>query len=59
MDNMMIALEAWTIPVSKANKARCGGCQTARAYAIYTDNPPLYTPMNFSLLIAPMCPTYF
>jgi hypothetical protein len=59
MDNMMKAFEAWNFHLRKANEPRYGGYQTARAYAIQADHPPLHTPMNFPPPNAPTGPTYY
>jgi hypothetical protein len=46
MDILMKAFQAWTFQLRKANMPRYPGYQTAMAYAIQADHPPLQTPMD-------------
>lgn len=54
IDNVMKAFEAWTFHQSNVNKPNYRGYQTACAYAIPADTPPLHTPINLSPPSAPM-----
>jgi len=59
MDNIILAFEAWTFQLSKANEPRYGGYQTATAYAFLADHPPPHTPITFPPPSAPMGLAYY
>jgi hypothetical protein len=59
MDNPVNALRARCFRLDKGNEPRYGGFQTAQAYTIQPDHPPLHTPRNSPSHNACKGPTYY
>ena len=57
--HMMKALEVWTFQLHKPNEPRHRGHQTARAYSIQADHPPLHTARTVPRQSAPTRPANY
>jgi hypothetical protein len=54
MDNMIMAIEAWSVQLSKENEPRLRGYRPARVCTIHADHQRPNTPINF---LPPNAPT--